>query len=269
MIELKAGQYYGTFKFEHNNEGLLVSDMEYTHKEVGWHRHENPYFTFLLAGGLYEENKKESYYLRPGTLIYHNWQDTHRNVKADCFTRGFHLEFEASWLTKYGINCPEVAGKLGIDDPLLKRLMLTLVLESKAADAQGGITTDLLALSILDALHNNQHRALKTKPTWVSRLRELLREDPECPKTALELSREIGIHPVHFSREFHTYFGMSFSRYMRLLRLERAGELLLATRLSLTEVAYQSGYFDQSHFIRDFKKEYGRTPKQFHRLLGC
>jgi hypothetical protein len=49
-------------------------------------------------------------------------------------------------------------------------------------------------------------------------------------------------------------------RYLRLLRMERAKELLESSFLSVKEIAYQVGLNDESHFVRDFKATYGFSP---------
>ena len=49
-------------------------------------------------------------------------------------------------------------------------------------------------------------------------------------------------------------------RYLRLLRMERARNLLESSFLSVKEIAYQVGLNDESHFVRDFKSTYGFSP---------
>ena len=49
-------------------------------------------------------------------------------------------------------------------------------------------------------------------------------------------------------------------RYLRLLRMERAKELLESSFLSVKEIAHQVGLNDESHFVRDFKATYGFSP---------
>jgi AraC family transcriptional regulator len=50
--------------------------------------------------------------------------------------------------------------------------------------------------------------------------------------------------------------------------IERAKMLLVVTRLSVAEVAYQTGFSNQSHFTAQFRKAIGMTPKQF-RECAC
>lgn len=63
-------------------------------------------------------------------------------------------------------------------------------------------------------------------------------------------------------KKFKYYYNLPPHQYLLNLRIEKGKELLL-NRHSLTEVAYTLGFFDQSHFIRHFKKINGITPKQF------
>lgn len=57
--------------------------------------------------------------------------------------------------------------------------------------------------------------------------------------------------------------GISYSCYLRQIRMQNAGKLLENRKLSITEVASMSGYNDTSQFIRVFKKDYGMTPKKY------
>jgi len=67
----------------------------------------------------------------------------------------------------------------------------------------------------------------------------------------------------HFSRTFHAVAGMSLRHYVRDLRLKRAQELLVASRLSLTSVAVESGFYDLPHFDKAFRQRLGMSPQQF------
>ena len=49
-------------------------------------------------------------------------------------------------------------------------------------------------------------------------------------------------------------------RYLRLLRMKRAKDLLESSFLSVKEIAFQVGLNDESHFVRDFKSTYGYSP---------
>ncbi|QIL40367.1 AraC family transcriptional regulator [Pedobacter sp. HDW13] len=75
------------------------------------------------------------------------------------------------------------------------------------------------------------------------------------------LTSHIGFSQRHLSRQFQQYVGLSPRDYLRVSRFIYSLERLKSnpTR-SLTRVAYQSGYYDQAHFIRDYKQYTGFTP---------
>lgn len=64
-------------------------------------------------------------------------------------------------------------------------------------------------------------------------------------------------------RDFRKQIGISPKQLGRVLRLQTALNLLLNKDESLTSIAYESEYFDQAHFIKDFKEFVGTTPKEF------
>ncbi len=64
-------------------------------------------------------------------------------------------------------------------------------------------------------------------------------------------------------RNFKRQIGISPKQLGRVLRLQTALKMLLNDKESLTNIAYESEYFDQAHFIKDFKEFIGTTPKEF------
>jgi AraC-like DNA-binding protein len=67
----------------------------------------------------------------------------------------------------------------------------------------------------------------------------------------------------HFSRTFHAVAGISLRDYVRDLRLKRAQELMRASRLSLSSIATESGFYDLPHFNKAFRHRFGMSPTQF------
>lgn len=69
-------------------------------------------------------------------------------------------------------------------------------------------------------------------------------------------------------RQFKRYIGISPKYYQRILRINRVREQLKQSPdVSLTEIAYQQGYSDQAHMIREFRAFNHITPKQYRAYL--
>ncbi len=67
-----------------------------------------------------------------------------------------------------------------------------------------------------------------------------------------------------FERKFKAATGLSPKLFYRISRFQSViREFRTGTSATLTEIAHRCGYYDQSHFIRDFKSFSGHTPKQF------
>lgn len=69
----------------------------------------------------------------------------------------------------------------------------------------------------------------------------------------------------HLSRVFQKEMGVSFSEYLRSLRLSKAARLLLSTECPVTDIALECGFSNTNTFIVNFRQAYGETPGSYHR----
>jgi transcriptional regulator GlxA family with amidase domain len=81
--------------------------------------------------------------------------------------------------------------------------------------------------------------------------------------TNRQLARLAHMSVRAFERKFHSSFHLTPQKYLRKLRLRIAARALVYTKQSLATVALTSGFVDQSHFSRAFRKQFGRTPKDY------
>jgi len=72
-----------------------------------------------------------------------------------------------------------------------------------------------------------------------------------------------GITSRYLQKIFLQYTGLTPKLYAKINRFQKSLVLVGRGDLSLTSIAYQSGYFDQSHFIREFRSFTGITPSGF------
>jgi AraC-like DNA-binding protein len=111
-----------------------------------------------------------------------------------------------------------------------------------------------------------QQKARKRTPVWAKEIKELIQDHIDTSISLKEISKSLDIHPAYLSREFSKYFdNLSFGEYIRKQRIEKAVDYLTTTSYSLTKVAYLTGFSDQSHFTRIFKKHTGKNPSEFKR----
>lgn len=81
--------------------------------------------------------------------------------------------------------------------------------------------------------------------------------------TVPAVARQVAMSPSHFAHRFRDVASVTPMRYLKLVRLEQARDLLLGDGLPVAEVADRIGYGSPSHFTRDFKRRYGLAPGRY------
>ena len=90
-----------------------------------------------------------------------------------------------------------------------------------------------------------------------------LREHYGSSITNRELARLSHMSVRAFERKFAASFHLTPQRYLRKLRLRLASRALVYSDRTLAEVAIDTGFSDQSHFTREFRRHFGRTPRDY------
>ena len=109
-----------------------------------------------------------------------------------------------------------------------------------------------------------QASATKKTPSWVAELKQIIQDQVESNLNLTAVSKSLELHPAYLSREFSKYFNnLSFGEYVRKLRIENAIRLMQTNNFSLTQIAYLTGFSDQSHFSRIFKQHTGKSPSAY------
>jgi transcriptional regulator GlxA family with amidase domain len=75
-----------------------------------------------------------------------------------------------------------------------------------------------------------------------------------------DLAKAMQFSRCRFDRSFKASFGCSLSQYVRRMRIARAQKLMRISGESLQQIAAESGFSDQSHFYRCFRKVIGESP---------
>ncbi|KAF2338163.1 chromate resistance protein ChrB domain-containing protein [Flavobacterium tistrianum] len=123
-------------------------------------------------------------------------------------------------------------------------------------------------------LHEVYDKFLKDKkasgktPSWVKDLKDIIQDqiDTQFAFDLKKISSELDLNPSYLSREFSKHFeDLNFGEYVRKLRIEKAINLIENSSHNLTEIAYMTGFSDQSHFTRIFKLHTGKNPSEYRK----
>ncbi|MBS1599958.1 MAG: chromate resistance protein [Bacteroidetes bacterium] len=125
-----------------------------------------------------------------------------------------------------------------------------------------------LMLNVFKTYFKNKPGTKKKIPKWAQELKEIIQDHIDTNLSLKEISKSLQVNPSYLSREFSKYFeDLSFGDYLRKHRIEKAINLMRSPQYSLTKIAYLTGFSDQSHFTRIFKKHTGQNPSVFRKKL--
>jgi transcriptional regulator GlxA family with amidase domain len=81
----------------------------------------------------------------------------------------------------------------------------------------------------------------------------------------IELAEAAKISPSRLSHLFKTEMGLSPGQYLMKLRMQKAGNLLATSRLSVKQIMALVGYDNKSHFVRHFRRSFGVAPSEYRK----
>lgn len=198
-------------------------------------------------------------------------------IRQFCFLSGLHtrpldLAFEAFHVfgvrlhpvavrAYFGIPCSEVLddaveGELLLDDlaRIQDRLCSAPDFRSRARWMERELDGRLRGGHLLDTARRMWNVAARLPLSGTTRVQEI------CDR--------LGYSRSHVHRLFDEWMGQSATDAIRLARFVRAVHLLHDDSGPLTDIGYRLGYFDQSHFIREFRKFSGMTPGEYRGSKG-
>jgi AraC family transcriptional regulator len=161
--------------------------------------------------------------------------------------------------------------RLATRDPVIERLSACMRSEVDAGCPSGTLFAEGLSLALLARLgacygaHEARHRpARKLAPRQLQDTIEYIDTHIGEDLSVTALARRLDLSPYTFAKLFKAAVDLPPHSFVLSRRLRRA-ELLLASELSLSEIALAVGFASQSHFTEAFRRRTGRTPAQARR----
>jgi len=162
-----------------------------------------------------------------------------------------------------------------LQDVTLRRLMKLAVREKREGFPSGALFLDGVATALASYLVNHYSAASSgarnstggIAPAVLRRCIEFIEAHLERDLGLNELAGEAGLSASHFTRSFRKSTGKTPYQFLLHRRVERARALMRDHRASLTEVALASGFADQHHLARVFRRITSLTPSSYRRSL--
>lgn len=257
----------GTCRRQECSASFVVSDIEFAARAtLPRHRHPDPRFSIVTRGSLCEQFDQGSQHLKRFDLSF---------KPAGCWHRTKAGPAGARWLViqatpRGGPADGRLAAISTLDAPFqvprrkMPELGRRLVAELKGGDLATRLGLEAVCLDIVvGAARLGAPPGRRAPPEWLQDAKLLLDQHYDESMGLEALADELGIHPVHLATTFRRWLGVTLGEYRRSVRLRRAEQLVAETNRSLGEVGVSCGFYDQSHFIRAFRREFGQTPGQY------
>ncbi|MCO6185570.1 AraC family transcriptional regulator [Rhizobium sp. L1K21] len=237
------------------------------------HRHDTYSLGITVSGVQTFSYRGVSRFSTPGNLIILHPDELHdggAGTEDGLVYRMLYLEPSAlrQALGNDASPLPFVANPVISDEKLKQALLIALAdLETDMDD----LATSQLLADIADGL--TRHATGKATPRTTlnhqgtEAARAYLNANLQRAVTSADLEAASGMDRFTLARHFRALYATSPHRYLIMRRLEKARQLML-DGMPLTETAFATGFADQSHFTRQFKKAYGMTPGVWNSLTS-
>ena len=244
-------------------------DIRVSEQAYAPHRHDTYVFALTCSGYQCFDYCGETRISRPGELVVLHPDEKHDGraaTKTGFRYRGISIDPAALQMALGGRPLPFIAGGVTGDRRLID------VISPLLTDMETPLEADAFETAIADlALAMLEMTGAPERPAIVNRgaarhARAIMLETPDRSVGLDELEAQTGHNRWQLSRDFKALYGTSPYRFGQLRRLDRARDLV-SDAMPLAEAAYATGFADQSHFTRDFKKAYGITPKAWQAAL--
>lgn len=261
---LSAGQFHGHVVRSREVGGFrLTEDVYPPNLCLPFHSHELAYLSFVVDGSYTEHSDKQIRECTPGTAIFHPASETH----SDRFQRAgghiFSIELTHVWTQRLRNENCDIATPKTFNRGALSVPAAQLLRELRSSDSFSALAIEGLALQLLAQLGRFRPTSRPGSARWMKIVLDILHSEFNQKLDLHQIAKRAGIHPVHLAREFRRHHRRTVGDYIRQVRTEAACQRLSRSDESISDIALQTGFFDQSHLTRTLKGLTGCTPAQY------
>jgi AraC family transcriptional regulator len=257
-----SNQRYRILRSLRADEIVLTKSL-YAPGQFPMHFHENARLVFVLKGAFAENYAGRSRHCRAPLTIFRppgekHWEEYDPGVLC------LSVDLGVSWmdhLREYQIRLVDSgdfrSGPLSL---LAVNLHSELIINDQASPVA---VEGLLLEAAVEIFRHRTPGPKESTPRWLLRARDFIDAEFVRNLTLTEISLVAGVHPVHLARVFRREFGCTIAVYLRRRRVEAACTAITDSDASFAEIATATGFSDQSHFCKLFKRFTRMTPTEY------
>lgn len=244
-------------------------------------RARNDYFLVIFqVGGSaeYSQNGHDSL-LRKGDFVLYEPRLPYEMTLRDRFEH-ITLRLPRNAFRSLSNSLPEIVGPpvraRTFGGELVGKLLTATVrripnLPPRATYVYAESVADLIVHAIAQEIAGCPRQLRPTKGYTLAQAKQFILDNLHRDDLSLKMiSDRIGVSPRQINRLFHAE-GTSTGQWTKSMRLERCAATLIdseSVSIALSQVAFDAGFNDISHFCRDFKRRYGLSPGQYRRKFN-
>ena len=224
-----------------------------------------------FAGGFAEEAGGKAVQVEPMQVLYNPADHLHVDRVEEEALDGVVIQLGArrAEQLREGLGGSRARGfDLGprcLEGPRVQGLARSFRLAWESEVPSRMLSVEAVILQLL-ALLGEPRRVRGERPEWVGRIVEVLHDRfPRKPRLS-ELADLAGVHPVHMAQAFKRHMGQSIGSYVEELRVQAICDALEAGRGPMAEIALDTGFSDQSHMSRVFRRAMGVSPARYRQM---
>lgn len=261
--KLQGGTFMGKTQKLRRLDGFTLSTTDHSQlMKVPKHEHEFPYISLLLQGLYREETRLSDHDVKSGSSLFRPKGFEHQNEIGTDNSFCFNIEIETASSEKQHYSNITDYTQFERHNPEVFKIYYAFL---------KSFSDELLYLVLEENLHllfRHKHAEKGIgRSIWVDQIKKEVRLSPERKYSINEIAESLSLHPNYFVRKFKSKTGQTFGEYLLRQRLSKSIDLILNSSKSLTEIAHECGFFDQSHFIRHFKHFFGTTPSNYRQIV--
>ncbi len=167
----------------------------------------------------------------------------------------------------------ELIPQVSIDDPVIQQLALALKTEIQTGCLSGRLYGESLGTALAARLAWNyavskpslEFKANGLSSLQLARVIDYMKVNLAQDLSILDLATLTGMSESHFSRSFKQSVGIAPYQYLIQQRVERAKQLLKQPAISISDIALDCGFANQTHLTKVFRQMTGTTPKAYQK----
>jgi AraC-like DNA-binding protein len=239
------------------DSSIKVNRQNYKKRQSDMLPHDHDYLTvsLLLAGSLIEHTSMGTETVKAGSVLIKPSGLIHGDIFTENCTLLSLKIYDWNYY-RFDLKNWEI-----IQQNILLKNFLKIVTSKNKKESLNQLKTDI-------AFITNKTDIKKTVPHKIKHVRKLIDTRFLEPIQITQLAKEVHMHPVHLGRTFKAHYKIDIKAYQQQLRTHFAVSEMLAKKNNLTQIAHATGYSDQSHFSREFKKSTDFSPKKIATLLN-